>query len=302
MAGDWLKIEVATPDKAEVLAITAAMGWDDPDLTLGKLFRVWRWFDQHTLNGDAPGVTSALLDRIAGVSGFAKTMESVGWLKISEGGLHLPNFERHNGKTAKNRALTANRMRDLRNSDADSDALSVTNSVPREDKREEKEKKEPRVKDTSSGFAPDTPPMELASHLFSRMQENNPGAKPPNLQAWAKTIDLMIRKDGRTLGQIRAIIDWSQRDEFWSGNILSADTLRKQFDKLTMQSQRGAANGNGNGQRRSDDSGSAAATPRDPRPCGKFSEGKETAADVIARFQRTEAGRKLQEVQKPTPP
>lgn len=296
MAGDWLKVEVATPDKAEVLAITAAMGWDDPDLTLGKLFRVWRWFDQHTLNGDAPGVTSALLDRIAGVSGFAKTMESVGWLTISEGGLHLPNFERHNGKTAKNRALTANRMRDLRNSDADSDALSVTNSVPREDKREEKEKKEPRVKSTSSGFAPDTPPMELASHLFYRMLENNPGAKPPNLQAWAATIDLMIRRDGRTPAEIRRIIDWSQSDgpsgewPGWKANILSADTLRKKFDKLVMQSQRRNDGGNGSGRgNHSGGAGTGEAAPR--KPLGEF--GMRDGRDVLREL---EAKRKVPEV------
>ena len=34
MAGDWLKMECSTPDKPEVLAITAHMGWDDPDLTV----------------------------------------------------------------------------------------------------------------------------------------------------------------------------------------------------------------------------------------------------------------------------
>jgi hypothetical protein len=46
MAGDWIKMECSLPDKPETLAITAAMGWDDPDLTVGKLMRVFRWFDQ----------------------------------------------------------------------------------------------------------------------------------------------------------------------------------------------------------------------------------------------------------------
>ena len=57
MAGDWIKVEVSTPDKREVLAITSAMGWDDPDYTVGKLIRVWRWFDQHSVDGNAAGVT-----------------------------------------------------------------------------------------------------------------------------------------------------------------------------------------------------------------------------------------------------
>jgi len=110
MAGEWLKMEACTPEKSEVLAITAKMGWDDTDLTVGKLFRIWRWFDQQTTNGNACGVTTVLLDRIVGVSGFCSAMQSVGWLTITEEGITLPNFDRHNGNTAKNRAQTARRV------------------------------------------------------------------------------------------------------------------------------------------------------------------------------------------------
>lgn len=110
MAGDWIKFEVSTPEKQEVLAITVAMGWDDPDLTVGKLLRVWRWFDQHTVDGNGHGVSAALLDRIAGVTGFASAMEKVGWLSVTDDGIELSNFGRHNGETAKSRALTAKRV------------------------------------------------------------------------------------------------------------------------------------------------------------------------------------------------
>lgn len=140
MAGDWLKMDSSTPDKPEVLAITARMGWDDPDLTVGKLFRVWRWFDQHTVDGNAPGVTSALLDRIAGVSGFADAMRTVGWLIVTDDGLSLPKFDRHNGATAKARAQTAKRVASHRGNgdgNADSNAASVTGALAREEKRRE---------------------------------------------------------------------------------------------------------------------------------------------------------------------
>ena len=106
----WLKFEANTPEKPEVFAITAALGWDDPDLTVGKLLKIWRWFDQHTVDGNAPCVTTALLDRICGVSGFAQAMVTVGWLVADAAGSHLPHFQRHNGKTAKDRALTAERV------------------------------------------------------------------------------------------------------------------------------------------------------------------------------------------------
>lgn len=103
-------MECSTPDKPEVLAISAAMGWDEPDLTVGKLFRLWRWFDQHTTDGNARSVTSALLDRVVGVTGFVQAVADVGWLTVNEDGIRLNNFDRHNGETAKQRALTAKRV------------------------------------------------------------------------------------------------------------------------------------------------------------------------------------------------
>ncbi|WP_216661167.1 hypothetical protein [Ralstonia sp. 3N] len=148
MAGNWIKFEVDTPEKPEVLALTVAMGWDDPDLTVGKLLRVWRWFDQQTLEGNAPGVSAALLDRIAGVTGFANAMAKVGWLIVSGDGVSLPNFERHNGETAKSRALTAKRVaKHKANADGNGqgNADGVSSSLPKEDKNKE-DKKEQKQK------------------------------------------------------------------------------------------------------------------------------------------------------------
>lgn len=143
MAGEWLKMEACTPEKAEVLAITARMGWDDADLTVGKLFRLWRWFDQQTTNGNARGVTSALLDRVVSVSGFCEAMQSVGWLDIEEGGVSLPNFDRHNGNTAKNRALTAKRVANHKanaKGNGEGNAATVSDALPRKEKKREEKK------------------------------------------------------------------------------------------------------------------------------------------------------------------
>lgn len=146
MAGDWLKFEVNTPEKPEVLAITIEMGWDDPDLTVGKLLRVWRWFDQHTQEGNAASVTPALLDRIIGVTGFCQAMANVGWLTIEADGVSLPNFDRHNGKTAKNRSLTAKRVATHKSNakaNAEGNGSSVTSALPREEKNREEVHKNP---------------------------------------------------------------------------------------------------------------------------------------------------------------
>jgi hypothetical protein len=128
VAGDWIKVEHATPDKPEVWQMAGILNMN-ADEVFGKLFRVWRWFDQHTENGNAVGVSYSLIDRVAGVAGFAEAMTLSGWLNQNGHLLSLPNFSRHNGKTAKNRALTNERVAKHRN------AETVTKTVTREEKR-----------------------------------------------------------------------------------------------------------------------------------------------------------------------
>lgn len=138
MAGDWIKFEVATCDKPEVMALADKLMINDPDAVVGKLLRVWAWFDAHTVDGNAPSVTRLLLDRITGVPGFTEALVSVGWLTDDDQTLAVINFDRHNGESAKKRALNAKRTAKHRaNSNAESNAASVTGAAPREDKRED---------------------------------------------------------------------------------------------------------------------------------------------------------------------
>lgn len=143
MAGEWIKFDSSLPEKPETLAVTVQMGWDDPDLTVGKLMRLFRWFDQHTTDGNARGVTPALLDRVLGVTGFTVCVASVGWISVTDDGVALANFDRHNGATAKSRAQGAKRAANHRNnavSNAESNAPGVTEALPREEKRREEKK------------------------------------------------------------------------------------------------------------------------------------------------------------------
>jgi hypothetical protein len=210
MAGDWLKIETATPDKPEVFAIAARMGWDDPDLAVGKLFRVWRWFDQHTSCGNARSVTLALLDRISGVTGFAEAMQSVGWLLVDSSGVSLPNFDRHCGKTAKDRALTAKRVASHKSNakgNADTVTESVTSALPREEKRrEEKISKPTKIKSSRSANAADAIRFDEFWAVYPKK-----AAKPAALKSWrAKKLD---QHADQIIENVRARID---RDRQWS--------------------------------------------------------------------------------------
>jgi hypothetical protein len=166
MAGYWIKFDTSTPDKPEVWDIASSLEID-PDAVVGKLLRVWAWFDDHTESGNAPSVTKTLLDRKVGVSGFCDAMVDAGWMIEDEGVISIPKFDRHNGKTAKSRCLTAKRVANHKKtgteSNAKGNAPSVTTALPRSDTEEitdtEEEKKEDSKPD--SAIAEATPPLRV---------------------------------------------------------------------------------------------------------------------------------------------
>lgn len=77
--------------------------------------------------------------------------------------------------------------------------------------------------------------FQLSELLLKEIKNNNPNYKTPDIQKWSEHIDKMIRIDKRPVEYIRAVILWSQQDDFWKANILSTQTLRKQFDKLLIK-------------------------------------------------------------------
>jgi len=110
----------------------------------------------------------------------------------------------------------------------------TTKEQPSNTTKNDKELKEPSCQ--TNKFADDAIELILACELYDLMLGNNPNIKEPNLQSWAKTFDLMIRRDkGRTVEIIRQVMKWSQKDTFWQGNILSANKLREKFDQLSMR-------------------------------------------------------------------
>lgn len=86
-----------------------------------------------------------------------------------------------------------------------------------------------------SKYTFETHHMKLSELLFKKIKENSPNAKKPNLESWANTFRLMMERDARTGKEIQDLILWSQSHHFWHKNILSADKLRKQFDRLQLE-------------------------------------------------------------------
>jgi len=81
-------------------------------------------------------------------------------------------------------------------------------------------------------FLSDSIEIRLAALILEKIIFRLPGFKKPDLQKWAKDIDLMIRIDNRDTSEISQVIEWSQQDQFWQSNILSTSSLRKKFDRL----------------------------------------------------------------------
>lgn len=92
-------------------------------------------------------------------------------------------------------------------------------------------------KTTRSKLKFETHHLKLAELLLKKIRDNNPNFKEPNLESWANTFRLMMEspKEKRTGKEIQNLILFSQSHPFWHKNVLSADKLRKQFDRLQVE-------------------------------------------------------------------
>ena len=140
MSGDWIKLRHDLADDPAVVRMARAMGIDR-DTVVGKLYRLWSWTDRHTTDGRACDIGGGgFVDDYLNCPGFAVAMVSVGWLVVDGDCFELPNFDRHNGESAKKRALATVRKQASRFCHADSvtkTGQERDKSVTREEERRE---------------------------------------------------------------------------------------------------------------------------------------------------------------------
>ncbi len=172
---NWIKFETTTPDKPEV-AIIADTLKIDPDEAVGKLLRIWIWADANCADGEPIAVPDSFIDRLARKRGFARAMRKAGWLAVTQGALHFPNFQRHNGVTAKARAVTARRVTKHR----ERNAASVTNVTP-----EPLTTPLPEEDIDKSTFPPLNPPPSPGEDFF-------PSDRPPPAGQHAATAERIV--------------------------------------------------------------------------------------------------------------
>lgn len=109
MALNWIKVEKATARKPEILKIASDLGIHS-DHAFGLCIRFWCWCDDQMESGYAQSVTPVALDSVFSCDGLTHALIKVGWLTTENDMLVIPNWDRHLSKSAKKRALSAERM------------------------------------------------------------------------------------------------------------------------------------------------------------------------------------------------
>ncbi len=88
-------------------------------------------------------------------------------------------------------------------------------------------------------YPPLSQEMKLAKKLKTLMLGNDPAAKiPKDLQTWAAEMGKIIRIDKRSPEEVERAIEYSQANDFWKPNILSATKLREKLPTLLLQADR----------------------------------------------------------------
>lgn len=126
MANDWIKMRMNLADDPAVIGIAARLKLDR-FAVVGRLHTLWSWADEHSADGFLPHITAEVIDAKVDKRGFAAVMAAPGvaWLIISADGVTFPKFDRHNGASAKKRALDMDRKRVTRGREAGAAPPSV---------------------------------------------------------------------------------------------------------------------------------------------------------------------------------
>jgi hypothetical protein len=160
MAGDWIKMRSNLDTHPKVFEIADLLGVA-PLHAVGMLWKLWSWADTHSADGNAIRVTDLTLDAIVGHANFATALRTVGWVVGESGALSFPNFEKHNGASAKKRAESQERTAKHRSRTCNA---SVTPKALPEKRREEKRREDKTLSLSASKSTDLEPPKTTSDH------------------------------------------------------------------------------------------------------------------------------------------
>ena len=213
--------DVSVDDVAQILAeferVRLLFRWNDPS---GKQWGYWVGIDKP---GRLPGKSRRGRNEAVGADPpqdqLRKFMESIGFHTEQNGNGKLLGFGSGLG-------LGSGEIHSSESKDDSDVALSASAKVV-QDSNTLRKRPEPSPIAT-----------RLESLLRTAIMATKPDAKLPRSEGgpWAVTIDRMLRNDkGRTPDAIEAVLRYLPSSEFWSRNILSADNLRRNFDRVQLE-------------------------------------------------------------------
>ena len=179
MAGDWIKMRVNLHTHPKVVRMASALQADRLRI-VGALHAAWCLFDAHSDDGQLYGYTENSLDDLIGWSGFTREMIAVKWIIDAGDALTMPEYDTHNGQSAKRRAQEADRKRN----DRKTSALDADKKRTREEKRRvEKNLSKPTTAAAASAPVDNSSAdFDLAFAAYPARCGSNP--KRDALQAW----------------------------------------------------------------------------------------------------------------------
>ncbi len=221
------------------------------------LLRLWAYAAKHKPTGDFGCCDETDIEIIAGWTGepgnLVSCLADLRFLEKTESGFRIHEWALHNpfvvhGPERTEKAKKAAAARWARKNQPSADGmLEACNEQCSEHANRNAPSPSPNpIPIPKKIYTSDSVEIGLSNLLLGKILFRNPGFKKPNLQTWAKPMDLMVRIDGRDPEDVRHVITWCQNDPFWQNNILSAATLRKKYDQLFM-----LMKGNGNGSNQS---------------------------------------------------
>lgn len=221
------------------------------DEAFRTLVTMWCWCSRNLTDGFVP---QASWDRRVSVAS-AKQLLDACLAHVVDGGVQMHDYTEHQ-RTAqevadlRNKRVNAGRLgglakagRNVASAKASASPVAKQSAKQTASKSLAESETETDIEDSSSEIAdanpdPDENPTQQVRDLCTLLADwivKNGNKKPTVGKRWFRSCRLLIEVDGRTPEQIQRAIDWSQRDQFWSTNILSMPKLREKYDTLRGQ-------------------------------------------------------------------
>ena len=128
----WIKVQVTLPESPKIFRLARLLGVGRM-AALGYAVRWFCWLDTHCVNGSTE-LTEGDVDALIGRSGITRAFCELEWASVdAEGYVLVLDFDKHNGKSSKQRAESQRRMAEMRERQAEKDscyAESVTSASP----------------------------------------------------------------------------------------------------------------------------------------------------------------------------